>query len=96
MSTEPTPKTVNAGKTFSIELEALPGAGYMWELAHPPGEVELVSQEVVSISKATGGNSTQRFLLVSNKAGDYSLEFILKRKWEKNPAKTTQFSIHVL
>lgn len=95
MSADNTLRTVSTGKAFPIELEAVPGAGYMWELTRAPGEVELVSQDIVSISKATGGNSTQRFLLVAHKAGDYSLEFALKRKWEKAPAKTTQYTIHV-
>ena len=96
MNTDNLVRTVTTGAQFYIDLEAMPGAGYMWEIAHPPGELELVSQDVVSISKAIGGNSTQRFLLVAHQPGDYALQFELKRKWEKKPVKTTSFSIQVL
>ena len=84
---------VQVGQSFAIDLEAIPGAGYMWELARQPEEVELASQEVVAIAKEVGGSSTQRFTLVAHQAGSYSLEFELKRKWEKDPVKTSVFSI---
>ena len=86
---------VQVGQSFAIDLEAIPGAGYMWELARQPEEVELTSQEVVAIAKEVGGSSTQRFTLVAHQPGSYSLEFELKRKWEKDPVKTSVFSIQV-
>ena len=66
MSDEEKVKEVQAGQSFAIDLEAIPGAGYMWELAGQPGEVELLNQEVVAISKEVGGSSTQRFTLVAH------------------------------
>jgi hypothetical protein len=65
----------------------------MWEMIGHPDKLELVSNEVVSISKEIGGNSTQRFQLVAHQPGSYSLVFGLKRKWEKEPARTNVFSI---
>jgi len=93
MSEENTTLVVQAGKRFAIDLEAIPGAGYMWEMIGHPDELELVSNEVVSISREIGGNSTQRFLLVARQPGRYSRVFELKRKWEKNPVRTNVFSI---
>jgi predicted secreted protein len=93
MSDEKAVRAVQIGQPFVIDLEAMPGAGYMWELARQPGEVELVHQEVVAISEEVGGSSTQRFTLVAHQAGSYSLEFELKRTWEKEPVKTSVFSI---
>ena len=84
---------VQAGQRFAIDLEAIPGAGYMWEMTGHPDELELVSNEVVSISREIGGNSTQRFLLVAHQPGSYPLVFGLKRKWEKEPVRTNVFSI---
>jgi hypothetical protein len=55
----------------------------------------VVSQEVVSISKAIGGTSTQRFTLVAHLPGNYSLVFELRRRWEKNSVKTNAFEIQV-
>jgi predicted secreted protein len=86
-------QVVHVGRQFAIDLEAIPGAGYMWEVTQHPKEIELVSQQVVSISKEIGGNSTQRFLLVARQPGNYSLAFQLKRKWEKDPVKISEFSI---
>ena len=86
---------VQVGQSFAIDLEAIPGAGYMWELTRQAEEVELTSQEVVAIAKEVGGSSTQRFTLVAHQPGSYSLEFELKRKWEKDPVKTSAFSIQV-
>ena len=93
MSEENNVRVVKAGRQFAIDLEAIPGAGYMWELIQRPEGLELVSQEVVSISREIGGNSTQRFLLVARQPGSYSLAFQLKRKWEKDPVRTSFFSI---
>ena len=95
MGEEQDVRVVQVGRRFAIDLEAIPGAGYMWELAQHPNDLELISQEVVSISKGIGGNSTQRFLLVAHQPGNYSLVFQLKRKWEKDPVKTSEFSIQV-
>lgn len=88
-------RVVRVGQKFAIDLEGMPGAGYMWELTQNPGQIELMSQKVVSMSKEIGGNSTQRFLIVAHQPGNFSLEFGLKRKWEKNPVETRVFSIQV-
>jgi predicted secreted protein len=93
MSEASNTRAVQVGKQFAIDLEAMPGAGYMWEMTPPSGQVELISQAVVSISKAIGGNSTQRFLLVARLPGSYSLEFKLKRTWEADSVKTSVFTI---
>ena len=88
-------RLVTASQKFFIDLEAIPGAGYMWELASHPEKIEVVSQEVISISKAIGGTSTQRFTLVAHQPGNYSLVFELRRRWEKNSVKTNAFEIQV-
>jgi predicted secreted protein len=96
MSEKDIDRVVQTGQPFAIDLEAIPGAGYMWELTQHSAGLELESQEVVSISKAIGGNSTQRFRIVARQPGNYSIVFELKRKWEKNPVKTSRFSIQAL
>jgi predicted secreted protein len=88
-------RNVLTNQKFVIDLEAIPGAGYMWEFTGHPEKIELVSQKIVSISKAIGGTSTQRFTLVAHQPGNYVLGFALKRRWEKNPVKTSEFEIHV-
>lgn len=95
MTEENSDRVVPVRKKFAVDLEGIPGAGYMWGLSQHPEQIELVSQEVVSVSKEIGGPSTQRFTLVGNQPGDYLLTFELKRRWEKQPAETKELKIHV-
>jgi predicted secreted protein len=88
-------RVVSISQKFVIDLEAIPGAGYMWELTKYPEKMEVVSQKMVGISKAIGGTSTQRFTLVAHQSGNYSLVFELKRRWEKKSVKTNIFEIQV-
>jgi predicted secreted protein len=88
-------RTVNVEQKFDIDLEAVPGGGYVWSIAQSPNEIELISKDVVSISKEIGGNSLQRFTLLAHRPGNYSLIFELKRSWEKKSTKTAVFTIHV-
>jgi predicted secreted protein len=89
-------RTVAVGEQFSIDQQALPGAGYMWEISQLPAGMEVISQDVVSISKAIGGYAVQRFVLAARETGDFSLVFELKRRWEKQSAQTEMFTIHVI
>jgi predicted secreted protein len=88
-------RTVSLEEHFSIEQQALPGAGYMWEISQLPEGLEVISQEVVSISKTIGGYSVQRFVIVAHKTGDFSFVLELKRRWEKQSAQSEIFTIHV-
>ena len=95
MAEESSVRVVNVGQKFDIDLEAVPGGGYVWNIAQRPNEIKLISQDVVSISKEIGGNSLQRFTLSAHQPGVYSLVFELKRSWENQSAKTAVFTIHV-
>ena len=88
-------RAVVVGEQFFIDQQALPGAGYMWEISQFPEGLEVISQDVVSISKTIGGYSVQRFVVAAHKTGDFSLVFELKRRWEKQSAQTEIFTIHV-
>jgi len=96
MSEENIAQVLQIGQKFSIDLEAIPGAGYMWEVSHQPEELEIISQDVVSISKEIGGPSTQRFVLVAHQSGNFSIAFELKRRWERSSIKTKVFMIQAV
>ena len=93
MSEENVIQVLQVDQEFSIDLEAIPGAGYMWEVSHQSEALVILSQDVVSISKEIGGPSTQRFILVARQPGNFSIAFDLKRRWEKDPIKTKVFLI---
>ena len=96
MSKEKVAQVLQVGQKFSIDLEAIPGAGYMWEVSHQSEELVILSQDVVSISKEIGGPSTQRFVIVARQPGNYSIAFELKRRWEKSSIKTKVFKIQAV
>ncbi len=83
------------GKKMTIDLEAIPGAGYMWVAAQVPRELEIVSEKIIATSKAIGGNSVQRFAVMPCETGSFSMVFELKRRWEKEAVKTHIYSILV-
>jgi len=83
------------GAALTIKMQSIPGAGYVWEIDEPSPDLEVVENKVVAQSEEVGGPSTQRFTLLPHRPGEYSLVFGLKRKWEKDPARTKKFNIHV-
>jgi predicted secreted protein len=95
MSEVSTKRSVQVEQPFDIDLEALPGAGYMWGLSQIPNGIDLLSHEVVFVSAEVGGPSTQRFRLVAHQPGRYPLVFQFKRSWEKDPVKTTEITVNV-
>ena len=95
MLPENTERTAAVGQPLTIDLQALPGAGYMWEINKPPQELELVEDKVVALSEEVGGPSLQRFTILPRQVGDYALVFDLRRKWEKQSARMITFNIHV-
>jgi predicted secreted protein len=86
---------VEVGHELTIDLEAIPGAGYMWVNTQGPEELEVVSEKIVSISKEIGGNSVQRFVIHAHQAGRYTMVYELKRSWENQSVKTHIFTIEV-
>jgi len=88
-------RTVAVGQPLTIDLQAMPGAGYMWVIDQPPPALEVLDNKVVAQSEEVGGPSLQRFTLLPRQPGDYSLIFGLKRRWEKESARTRVFTVHV-
>ena len=95
MLPENTERTVAVGQPLTIDLQAIPGAGYMWEIEKSPPSLEVQQNKVVAQSEEVGGPSLQRFILLPSQPGDYSLVFGLKRRWEKEPARTQTITVHV-
>jgi predicted secreted protein len=95
MLPENTERKAVVGQPLTIDLQAIPGAGYMWGIEQLPPELEVSEDKVIAQSEEVGGPSVQRFVLVPSRPGDYSLVFGLKRKWEKESTRTKEFTVHV-
>ncbi len=95
MLPENTERKAVVGQPLTIDLQAMPGAGYMWVVEQLPPELEVGEDKVIAQSEEVGGPSLQRFILIPSQPGEYSLIFGLKRKWEKESARTKTFTVHV-
>jgi len=95
MLQENTERKATVGQPLTIDLQAIPGAGYMWVVEQLPPQLEVSEDKVIAQSQEVGGPSLQRFVLVPSQPGDYSLVFGLKRTWEKESARTKEFTVHV-
>jgi predicted secreted protein len=76
------------GDVFEIELEAIPGAGMIWEI-----DVDPKSKAIVSLVKnywenngfqSGGGKNIQHFVFSALAVGEAKIIFRLKRSWEKD------------
>lgn len=93
--------TVRKGDTFTVELDANPTTGYLWDMRLKAGKATLVSQEYTASapagSMAIGGGGVETFVFRAEEAGEIELEAAYSRPWEKNakPAATQRFDIRV-
>ena len=60
MLPENTERTAAVGQPLTIDLQAIPGAGYMWEIETSPPALEVQENKVVAQSEEVGGPSTKR------------------------------------
>ena len=93
--------TVRKGETFTVELDANPTTGYLWDMRLKAGKATLVSQEYTSSAPAgsmvIGGGGVETFVFRAEETGRIELEAEYTRPWEKNakPAATQRFDITV-
>ena len=86
----------SAGKPFQVELAATPTTGYAWELAAAPDGVQLLGSHFTPPTSAVpGAGGTQVFELQAARPGHLSLQFVLKRSWEPEPARRETVEVEV-
>ena len=86
----------SAGKPFQVELAATPTTGHTWELAAMPDGVQLLGSHFTPPANAVpGAGGTQVFELQAVRPGHLSLQFVLKRSWESEPARRETVEVEV-
>lgn len=89
--------TVQAGRTFRVELPLNQGTGYSWRPAAPlpPGLTVLSTFAAPHGPAIPGGPANQLFVLREKDVGVIHLKFEYVRPWEHGvkPAKTSTFTI---
>jgi predicted secreted protein len=75
------------GGEFSVRLESNPTTGYVWEVETLPEGLELSGSEYKKSEGAlqVGSPGIQFFRFRAQKSGEYQINFVHKRQWEKNP-----------
>lgn len=75
------------GEEIHLALEAMPGAGYVWEVVDGD-DVELVRRETARPAPDAIGASTEQVLvLMPRSAGKHSVTLCLKRPWEREAVR---------
>lgn len=96
--------TANAGKKFSIQLEAQLSTGYSWKLFAAPSSLITVKEIVKTEEKdktinedKVGGIEIQEFIFKSMEKGELTLTFKYGEHWKKNPqyVKTSVVKVRI-
>ena len=84
------------GETFTIELPAVPTAGFQWKVrATAEKVVSQESDEFVPARSGIGGAAGQRFAFRAVGKGHTSLVFVYARPWEETGREEIKVEVKV-
>jgi predicted secreted protein len=88
---------VEVDEEFTISLQSIATAGYLWKIESLPEGVEHLGTENQKPSgEAKPGSPTTRVLRFrARKTGEYELVFALARPWEKKAIETKAVAVKV-
>ena len=88
--------SVAVGGTVSIELEAVPGTGYSWQLQPLNGEVLQHSDTKATQSKAEpGAPQMTQLIFRAVRPGESIVQLHYARPWEKAQPPLKEFSVRI-
>ena len=94
--------SVPVGETLRIELETVPTAGYVWQIAEKPGFLELIGENTRPTNPAlqsqpgfTGGNHYMSFDLKASAPGTGVVKLTEGRPWESDEPASDTFDVTV-
>jgi predicted secreted protein len=85
------------GDKFSIQLDAIPAAGYEWHVQIDESIVRLIDRRFTTPSPdviGAGGLETFTFEPISE--GETVLHMHYKRVWEAEPVEECTFRLHII
>ena len=76
---------VKVGYPFFIQLDSNASTGYKWEIKYYDAAISLIKQTYSTKQPILPGKPGKTiFKLLIKKKGEYIVDFILKRPWEKH------------
>jgi predicted secreted protein len=88
------PIRARVGEPFAVELEAIPGAGYVWSLPHPPDTLPVV-EATTQPGRGIGGGARQEFIFRPTTPGSATLVIEYGRPWESAPLEKVEIPVQV-
>lgn len=93
MPTEYEVVDVAVGEEFTVTLDAVPGAGYVWEETHDAAKVELVSEDAELAGTSPGASRVSRLVFRAVAPGDDAVQLRYLRPWETEPLKAVTYRV---
>jgi predicted secreted protein len=83
---------------FTISLESIATAGYLWEIESLPDAIQLLGTETAKPDRDSrpGDSTSQIFHFRAREMGDYKIEFVLGRSWENKSIETKTVTVKVI
>jgi predicted secreted protein len=77
---------VLTGTEFTVQLNATPTTGYVWEVHTLPEDIKLLGSDYEKSGGviAPGDQVIQVFRFRTLRSGEHTIKFVLKRPWESN------------
>ena len=86
--------TVTVGDEFTISLESMATAGYLWKIDSLPDAIQsLGSRHETSSDKKPGDPTIQVFRFQALKAGEHAITFSLARPWENKAIESRTIKV---
>ncbi|HTN69993.1 MAG TPA: protease inhibitor I42 family protein [Methylomirabilota bacterium] len=76
--------TVAVAQEFAVRLKSTPTTGYVWEVQKLPDGIQSLGSDYEKPGSdiKPGAPVLQVFRFKVQKAGEYTITFVLKRQWE--------------
>jgi predicted secreted protein len=90
--------SVRAGVEFEISLPSTPSTGYDWQVASCPGEIQQAEgrySPAANEPAIVGSAGMHIFRFRATVKGSFTIQFVLKRSWEKRSTRSRTFKVSV-
>jgi predicted secreted protein len=78
--------TGHVDEAVVVELESQPGTGYVWSIVNSVPGLEFLGSDTASLpGSSPGRGAVQSFRFKPVIAGEFRLDFVLQRPWERDP-----------